>query len=45
VGLTAIGNSREDAEALYQQTVEMLNREALIGHAPAATVRAGEGHG
>ena len=45
VGLTAIGNSREDAEALYQQTVEMLNREALIGHAPAATVLAGEGHG
>ena len=45
VGLTAIGNSREDAETLYQQTLEMLNRESLIGHAPVATARAGEGHG
>jgi hypothetical protein len=45
VGLTAIGNSREDAEALYRHTMEMLNRESLIGHAPAAAARDGEGHG
>jgi hypothetical protein len=34
VGLTAIGNSREDAEALYRHTAEMLNQESLIGHPP-----------
>ena len=45
VGLTAIGNSREDAEALYGHTLEMLNRESLLGHAPVALDRLGEGHG
>ena len=44
-GLTAIGNSREDAEALYRHTLEMLNRESLLGHAPVALDRVGEGHG
>jgi len=41
VGLTAIGNSREDAEALYRHTLEMLNRESLIGHPPVS--QGGEG--
>lgn len=45
VGLTAIGNTREDAEALYGHTLEMLNRESLLGHPPVALARAGEGHG
>ena len=36
VGLTAIGNSRDDAEALYRNTMEMLNRESLLGHPPVA---------
>ena len=41
IGLTAIGNSREDAEGLYRNTLEMLNRESLIGHPPVA--QGGEG--
>ena len=41
VGLTAIGNSREDAEALYRHTLKMLNRESLIGHPPVS--QGGEG--
>jgi hypothetical protein len=36
VGLTAIGNSRDDAEALYRNTMEMLNRESLLGQPPVA---------
>jgi PGM1 C-terminal domain len=42
VGLTAIGNSREDAESLYRHTLEMLNRESLLGHPPLT--QCGEGH-
>jgi len=45
VGITAIGNTREDAEGLYRHTLEMLNREALLGHAPASLVPAEQGHG
>ena len=45
VGLTAIGNSREDAEALYRHTFQVLNRESLLGHAPETMGWAGEGHG
>ncbi len=45
VGLTAIGNSREDAEGLYRSTLEVLNRESVLGHAPVAPSRAEEGHG
>ena len=45
VGLTAIGNSREDAEALYGHTLDILNAESLLGHAPPAPTWAQEGHG
>lgn len=45
VGLTAIGNSREDAEGLYGSTLEILNRESVLGRAPVAPPRAEEGHG
>ena len=45
VGLTAIGNSREDAEGLYASTLEILNRESVLGRAPVAPPRAEEGHG
>lgn len=31
LGLTAIGNSREEADALYYQTLEVLDREAAHG--------------
>ena len=34
VGLTAIGNSREEAEALYDRTVAILDREAARPAAP-----------
>jgi len=34
VGLTAIGNSREEAEALYDRTVAILDREAARPPAP-----------
>ncbi len=45
VGLTAIGNSREDAEGLYGSTLEVLNRESVLGHPPVAPPRAEERHG
>ena len=45
VGLTAIGDSREDAEALYRHAFQVLNRESLLGHAPETMGWAGEGHG
>ncbi len=31
LGLTAIGNSREEADALYYQTLEVLDRETTVG--------------
>lgn len=45
VGITAIGNSREDAEALYAHTLAVLNQESLLGHAPVALARTREGNG
>jgi hypothetical protein len=33
LGLTAIGNSREEADALYYQTLEVLDRETAVGRA------------
>jgi hypothetical protein len=30
LGLTAVANSREEADALYQQTVDVLNAEAAL---------------
>jgi hypothetical protein len=34
LGLTAIGNSREEADALYYHTLEVLDREAAYGRRP-----------
>jgi hypothetical protein len=34
LGLTAIGNSREEADALYYRTLEVLDREAAYGRRP-----------
>jgi pheganomycin biosynthesis PGM1-like protein len=36
VGLTAVGNTREEAEAIYQQTVQMLDRESQLAAAENA---------
>jgi hypothetical protein len=33
LGLTAVANSREDAEALYEKTVDVLNAEAALARA------------
>ena len=30
LGLTAVGNTREEAEALYQETVDVLDDEARL---------------
>ena len=30
LGLTAVGNTREEADALYEQMVDVLNREAAM---------------
>jgi hypothetical protein len=35
LGLTAIGNSREEADALYYKTLEVLDRETAQGRRPA----------
>ncbi|HQQ78962.1 MAG TPA: peptide ligase PGM1-related protein, partial [Thermoanaerobaculia bacterium] len=32
LGMTAIGNSREEVEALYDKTLRILDRETAIGH-------------
>jgi len=34
LGLTAVGNTREEAEALYQKTVDVLDAEARQALAP-----------
>ncbi len=31
LGMTAIGNSREEVEALYEKTLRILDRETAIG--------------
>ena len=34
LGLTAIGNSREEADQLYSRTLEVLDRESAYGREP-----------
>ena len=35
LGLTAVGNTREEAEALYQKTVDVLDAEAKLALGPS----------
>jgi hypothetical protein len=39
LGLTVIANSREEVNDLYRRTLEVLDREASIGHGEAAAAR------
>jgi hypothetical protein len=41
VGLTAVANSRADAEALFLRTTDILDREAAMGATPQSTAMAG----
>ncbi len=37
LGVTAIGNSREEADALYEKTLQVLDREASLGRRPSGS--------
>jgi hypothetical protein len=39
LGVTVIANSRDEVDELYRRTLAILDREAGLGHAPAATGR------
>jgi hypothetical protein len=44
VGLTAVGNSREDADALYAKAIEILEQEALMALNRGALLAGGKIH-